>query len=116
MAIAANKLPVQVKFLEVCVKKKIEYCYLIHFEQPVFSHNHDLYGDDFHYIGTTRNLSERLEKHWTGEGAAQTRLAFELNIPFYLGNVWTGGRDFERCLQVAKDASVYCLICGDFKR
>ena len=80
--------------------------YLIHFDRPL--------AHAKHYMGSTKNLEERLACH-RGGGADSARLMQvirELKIPWRLARTWPGGRKAERRLKNLKNAPRLCPICN----
>jgi hypothetical protein len=64
-----------------------------------------------HYLGSAKNLSERLHHHANGTGARLLAVARERGIAFECVRTWEGGRDFERRLKRQKNAPRLCPIC-----
>lgn len=80
--------------------------YLLHFSEPI-SPSHTCQ----HYIGSTDNLEQRLEKHRKGQGARLTQVANERNIDFVLAWVWEGDKTEERKLKNRKNSPKLCPFC-----
>ena len=83
--------------------------YLIHLDQAIGSDNPR--GRARHYVGTTRNLSIRMEQHLRGRGAAMMRYVAEQGISWSIARVWEGGRKQERKIKAYKCARRLCPLC-----
>lgn len=77
--------------------------YLIHFEKP--------YKHARHYIGYTRSLNQRIDRHRSGDGSPLLRAASAAGIEWSVVRTWKGGRDLERKLKNRKKASEICPCC-----
>lgn len=84
----------------------IDVVYLLHFDSPVNDHR-----PARHYLGTARDLHERLRQHRTGRGAKITAACADRGIGMSLARVWRGGRTLERRLKNRKNAPKLCPIC-----
>ena len=65
-----------------------------------------------HYIGTAKDLSERLAEYRAGMGARITSAAVERGISFDVVRTWPGRRDVERKLKARKAGPRLCPACG----
>ena len=83
-------------------------CYLLHFAQPIAPGRHTCQ----HYLGFTEDLEQRLADHRAGRGARLTEVAKERGIPFYVVNLWPGGRDVETALKRLHNGRLLCPICN----
>jgi predicted GIY-YIG superfamily endonuclease len=77
--------------------------YLLHFERPYR-------GRSQHYLGFTRNLTQRLENHRRGTACATTKLAFDRGIGFILARTWDGTPKLERAIK-SQGVVKCCPIC-----
>ena len=64
-----------------------------------------------HYLGTAKDLSERLAEHRAGLGAKITAAAMQRGIAFDVVRTWPGGRDLERRLKRRKEGPRLCPLC-----
>lgn len=87
----------------------MDYCYLLHFEQPL-KYSQPWNGDSRHYIGTTSNLELRLQQHKFGSGLVSKNAKLE-NVKFEVGNLWKGGEDLERMIHKSLGRT-YCKTCN----
>ena len=78
-------------------------CYLIHFDQP--------YKHARHYLGSTRDLERRLERHRDGSGARLLQVLNQQGIGYTVARTWEGGRAKEIELKAQKNAPRLCPIC-----
>lgn len=81
--------------------------YLLHFTKPV--------NRAWHYCGSTptRRFQRRMVEHATGQGAALTRLAGVLGVPWYIVRTWqTDNRELEKQLKREKNLKRHCLFCS----
>ena len=81
--------------------------YLLHFDSPI-----NPARPCRHYIGSTKDLNQRLTDHRHGRGARLTAVAIERGISWKLAAVWDGGRQLERQLKRQKNAPRMCPICA----
>lgn len=80
------------------------YIYLIHFKEK-FHHAQ-------HYIGWTKDVDARLERHLAGHGSRLIRAIVRSGIPFEVVRIWENvDRHFERKLKNRKNAKFLCPIC-----
>lgn len=77
--------------------------YLLHFSKK--------YHHAGHYIGFTKNLTERIEQHKAGAGARLLEVIVNAGITFDLVRTWAADRKFERKLKRRKKAAKLCPIC-----
>lgn len=59
-------------------------CYLLKLSKPLGNEKHSAQ----YYLGSCKNLEDRLQKHRSGNGAAFLKAAKEKNITFNLIRVW----------------------------
>ncbi len=78
--------------------------YLLHFDRP--------YKHAAHYSGWTSNLSARLWRHQTGQGARLLEVIQAEGIGWQLARTWKGDRNRERALKRQGGASRRCPLCG----
>lgn len=86
--------------------------YLIHFSRPIGS-SHPR-GKASHYIGYSADdkLSQRLERHATGDGARLMAAVVEAGIDWEVVKTWPNGtRELERKIKSSKNSKRYCPIC-----
>ena len=84
--------------------------YLLHFSGRL-GNPANPYAMAQHYIGTARDLSERLAEHRAGMGAKITAAAIQRGIDFDVVRTWPGGRDVERRLKNRKEGPRLCPTC-----
>ncbi|MBA3439315.1 MAG: GIY-YIG nuclease family protein [Pyrinomonadaceae bacterium] len=77
--------------------------YLLHFSRPL--------AHAKHYLGSAKNLDERLAEHQRGQGARLTQVVIELGITFECVRTWKGGRKEERQFKNWKKATALCPLC-----
>lgn len=79
--------------------------YLLHFSPP--------YKHARHYLGFTsyRDVSIRLQRHQSGQGATLTRVAVEAGVELVLVRTWKGNRDLERRLKRWHGSTKLCPLC-----
>ncbi len=77
--------------------------YLLHFSRPL--------AHAKHYLGSAKNLDERLAEHQQGRGARLMQVILELGITFSCVRTWKGGRKVERKLKSFKKATALCPLC-----
>ncbi len=77
--------------------------YLLHFSRPL--------AHAKHYLGSAKNLDERLAEHLRGQGARLTQVVVELGITFECVRTWKGGRKEERQFKNWKKATTLCPLC-----
>lgn len=84
--------------------------YLLHFYSPIDSRQRNQ-----HYIGYTKNITQRLLQHRRKRKGSNrvgfTRLAAKLRIPFILAQTWEGDRALEKKLKQQKNARRFCPVC-----
>ncbi len=82
--------------------------YLLHFQKLIG-------GRALHYIGWTKNLPRRLQRHRMkrkkSNRCAITRAAAKLGNDFNVARTWHATPAFERYLKQQKNAKRYCPIC-----
>lgn len=81
----------------------VGYIYLIHFARP--------YRHAQHYLGWTRDLTDRLTRHRAGHGARLMAVVTEAGIPWELARIWEGDRTKERKLKNRGGHSRLCPLC-----
>ncbi len=81
--------------------------YLIHFDRP--------YKQAKHYLGSTDNLAERIERHRSGNGARLIEVITAAGISWSVVRTWTGSRRIERRIKDRKEAPGLCPICAGEK-
>ena len=85
-----------------CVRR-VEGCYLLHFDGKVHGAQH--------YLGWSVHIARRLRQHLKGDGARLVRQALRAGIGVELVRVWTpADRKQERMLKVCAPKS-YCPKC-----
>lgn len=89
--------------------------YLIHLDQAI-GNPQNRRAQARHYIGTTRNLSIRMEQHLRGRGAAMMRYVAAQGISWSIARTWEGGRAQERKVKAYKGANRLCPICKAARR
>lgn len=79
--------------------------YLLHFERP--------YRHARHYMGSTANLSLRLDQHRAGLSKAGRlpQVFAQHGIGFTLARTWDGGRERERQLKQQGSHARKCPLC-----
>jgi class 3 adenylate cyclase len=83
--------------------------YLVHLDRRLGS-DHPRGGAQ-HYLGTTKNLAQRLETHRAGLGAKILAAANVRGITYSVVRTWPGGRDVERQLKARHGANRLCPTC-----
>lgn len=81
--------------------------YLLHFSTP--------YKHARHYIGSTSDLTTRLERHASGQGARLLEVIHAAGITWRCVRTWNGGRQLERHLKNRKEAPMLCPECAGAK-
>lgn len=84
------------------------YIYLLHFSEKI-SPKHTCQ----HYIGSTDDLAERLERHRSGNGARLVEVATARGISFSVVRVWQGERGDEKRLKAWAKGPKLCPICSE---
>jgi predicted GIY-YIG superfamily endonuclease len=79
-------------------------CYLLHFSRP--------YKHARHYLGSAKDLFQRLQEHDAGRGARLTQVVREAGIDLYLARTWNGDRKMERRLKRQHNGPRLCPICN----
>src|SRR6266436_391364 len=77
--------------------------YLLHFTQR--------YKHAGHYLGSSTNLTKRLQAHAKGQGARLLAVVHAAGITWTLARTWEGGKQRERQLKRQGGASRRCPIC-----
>jgi predicted GIY-YIG superfamily endonuclease len=77
--------------------------YLLHFDQR-FKHAG-------HYLGWTRDLPRRIERHFKGHGSRLVQVVVDAGIGISVVRTWSGGRDLERRLKKRGGRSRLCPFC-----
>ena len=79
--------------------------YLLHFDRP--------YKHAKHYLGYTKNLARRLERHRKGDSARLIQVIKDAGISWNLARVWMMPRGYERYLKDHyKNSPKLCPICN----
>jgi len=79
--------------------------YLYHFDEP-FSHAR-------HYIGSAKNVMERLAEHITGQGSKLMAAVVEAGIGFQIARTWKNVPRFHEAVLHRRNASPsICPICS----
>jgi len=81
--------------------------YLLHFEEPI--------AHAKHYLGSAKDLKQRLKQHRQGRGARLLEVAKEKGINFKVSRVWTtknDKRDLEKKLKARKNSPCLCPFCS----
>jgi predicted GIY-YIG superfamily endonuclease len=79
------------------------YVYLIHFDAPL-SHAR-------HYIGWTRDLASRIQRHAEGRGSPLLRAVTAAGIRWRVARLFKGGKSLERHLKNYHGAGRLCPYC-----
>lgn len=82
--------------------------YLLHFMRP--------FGHARHYLGWSDNLSARLDRHASGNGARLLAAAYAVGVRWRLARVWEGPRARERQIKRQGGLSRSCPLCGVIPR
>lgn len=78
--------------------------YLIHFNEKLHHAQH--------YIGYTKDVKKRIEKHRNGNGAALLRYLNKVGILYKIVKIWKeAGPEIEQYLKRQKNTKRYCPIC-----
>lgn len=77
--------------------------YLLHFSRR--------YHHAGHYMGFTKDVDERIERHRKGDGARLIEVITAAGIDFQVARTWKGNRALERRLKRRKCAPKLCPIC-----
>lgn len=83
------------------------YVYLLHFDKPINPNR-----PTQHYLGTAKELDERIRQHRRGKGARLTEVAVERGISFRVAEVWKGDYSLEKQLKRQKNSRRFCPICN----
>ena len=87
--------------------------YLLHFTSPI-GNPKSRHGQAQHYIGSTDDLDQRLERHRQGRsGSGIVRAFHQAGIEFELARIWEGDRGLERKIKNRKEAPRLCPICQE---
>ncbi|MCT7984948.1 GIY-YIG nuclease family protein [Laspinema sp. A4] len=90
----------------------MSFVYLLHYDRPI-GNPQQANGMAQHYLGYTRNLSQRLQDHAQGKGAKLTAAFAEQGIEFECVRVWKNGtRSLERQLKRRHNHPQLCPICN----
>ncbi len=68
--------------------------YLLHF--------HPRYKHAGHYLGWTRQITQRLDEHRSGSGARLTQVAVQAGCELVLVRTWRGTRDDEHTMKYSR--------------
>ena len=83
--------------------------YLIHFDKPIGSDRHQAQ----HYLGATRNLDERIQRHRTGRGSQIMTYVSQHGIQWEVSRTWDDAEpDLEKRLKSWHKARQLCPICN----
>jgi predicted GIY-YIG superfamily endonuclease len=77
--------------------------YLLHFDRP--------YKHAKHYVGSTRNLAQRLAEHTAGRGARLTQVVRDAGISWRLARTWPGLTETERDIKARRNTPAMCPEC-----
>jgi predicted GIY-YIG superfamily endonuclease len=77
--------------------------YLLHFDRP--------YKHAKHYVGSTRNLAQRLAEHTAGRGARLTQVVRDAGISWRLARTWPGLTETERDIKARRNTPAMCPAC-----
>lgn len=81
------------------------YVYLIHFNKKLHHAQH--------YIGYTKSLNERLDRHKSFRGARILHVLNNKNIEYAIVRIWKNvNKQFERKLKNRKNSKRLCPICN----
>lgn len=83
--------------------KIIEKCYLIHFQRPLHRARH--------YLGTTKDISQRMYVHEFRPDARLMMAVKRNGIEWELVRTWLGGRKLEMELKRQKNSPRFCPLC-----
>jgi hypothetical protein len=93
--------------------------YIFHFDKPVRYARPYLYGGESHYVGASKDVTQRVAEHEAGKGSIATRTALKLEVPMVLVAVLPiAGRaryDLERTVITIGPQS-FCHMCMDLSR
>ncbi len=78
--------------------------YLIHLATP--------YKHAKHYLGSTSDLAERIERHRSGDGARLLQVVNAAGIQWEVVRTWKGSRKIERLIKRRKGTPALCPICS----
>lgn len=82
-----------------------QYVYLIHFRHK--------YHHAQHYIGYSKDLEIRIERHRENSGAKLLRAVNKAGITWNVVRTWqVDGQGFERLLKNQKHSARYCPVCN----
>jgi len=84
--------------------------YLLHFVDPATG-EHKRFRHAGHYLGWTHDLSARMARHGTYDGAKLMRHVRAAGIEWQVARLWTGTRKHERRLKT-RGQTRYCPLCG----
>lgn len=89
--------------------------YLLHFDKPLKFAKADLYGDERHYIGCSRDIEKRVGEHLAGTGALMTKAAVSSGVTMTLAGLFPVRKD-NRLVEAEQmltriGAKQFCFIC-----
>jgi len=84
--------------------------YLIHFNRPI-GDLRNRRGMAQHYLGWTRDLTQRLDAHRSGNGSAIMAAVARAGVGWELARTWEGSRGLERKLKRQHNGPRLCPIC-----
>ena len=87
--------------------------YLIHLDHPI---GRGRLGQAQHYLGSTRDLTDRILRHARGRGARLMEVAEERGILWSIVRTWPcsserAARELERRLKARKNGRRLCPVC-----
>jgi hypothetical protein len=85
--------------------------YLIHFQEPIGDLSNPR-GWAQHYLGSCKKLSDRLERHASGNGARLMQVVKERGTGWILVRTWHGPRSLERQLKRRHKNPRLCPLCN----
>ena len=88
--------------------------YLLHLDRPLGSGR---LGQARHYLGSTRDLAQRILDHARGRGARLIEVAEEQGILWSVVRTWPcsspgAARELERRLKRRKESPCFCPLCN----
>jgi predicted GIY-YIG superfamily endonuclease len=84
--------------------RRVEGCYLLHFERKVHGKQH--------YLGWSVHIARRLRQHLKGDGARLVRQALRAGVGVELVRIWTtSDSKQERALKKVRAPKGYCPKC-----
>lgn len=102
------------EFQRVAGGKEVGTIYLIHFDKPIGDMSNPR-SQALHYLGWTKDLGKRLDRHSIGRGSAIMRAVMNSGVGWKVVKTWPGTRDEERRMKNQKNSKRYCPSCDDGK-